>query len=115
MTEIPETIYSRARSALAYAQTAASSGEPEKAIEIIAREIMAPQWMPVETAPRSGRMLATDGRCVEMVRWGSLHMMEQRDGKSTEKFGFVIENTYFADAKPKFWMPSPTPPEAIHD
>ena len=60
MTEIPETIYSRARTALAYAQTAASSGEPEKAIEIIAREMMQERVRCLEIAFRHASIASED-------------------------------------------------------
>lgn len=41
MTDIPETILTRARVALAYAQTSASEGDVETAVAIIGKAIMA--------------------------------------------------------------------------
>lgn len=82
---------------------------------------VAPQWLPIESAPRDKTVLLTNGDFVATGRWhdgGNRHPFEKWDG--TSMGAHLPWCNYWASAdgvvpfsknQPTHWMPLPAPPQ----
>lgn len=80
--------------------------EPE-IFSILRAALEQTKWMPIETAPKDGKILGSDGYDVFICRWvcvGSNTM-----GWANEDFWYLSES--FIKYRPTHWMPLPAAPD----